>query len=144
MIPSKDKNRQGLQAWFDTFTTPIDYDVGEPHLEIGDTIASVETPIALPRLVVDEPVLRMTFGVNTSPLAGKDGKFLTSRHLVDRLQREILGNVGTVVAFGVGASDARRLSRELVGEHQPLARTRVVQPHDVGFLVAGQIGRAHV
>jgi len=66
---------------------------GFPEVEIGDTIASVEQPRALERLHVDEPVLRMTFGVNTSPLAGREGKFLTSRHLVERLEREILGNV---------------------------------------------------
>ncbi len=66
---------------------------GFPEVEIGDTIASAENPVALPRLAVDEPVLRMTFGVNTSPFAGKDGKFLTSRHLRDRLEREVLGNV---------------------------------------------------
>jgi GTP-binding protein len=47
----------------------------------------------LPRLTVDEPVLRMTFGVNTSPLSGRDGRFLTSRHLHERLAREVLGNV---------------------------------------------------
>ena len=66
---------------------------GFPEVEIGDTIASAETPVALPRLTVDEPVLRMTFGVNTSPFAGRDGKYLTSRHLIDRLRKEILGNV---------------------------------------------------
>jgi GTP-binding protein len=67
---------------------------GFPEVEIGDTIGSPEQPIALPRLMVDEPVIRMTFGVNTSPLSGKDGgKFLTSRHLRERLEREILGNV---------------------------------------------------
>lgn len=66
---------------------------GFPEVEIGDTIASTETPVALPRLMVDEPVLRMTFGVNTSPFAGRDGKYLTSRHLIDRLKKEILGNV---------------------------------------------------
>ena len=66
---------------------------GFPEVEIGDTIASTETPVALPRLTVDEPVLRMTFGVNTSPFAGRDGKYLTSHHLIDRLKKEILGNV---------------------------------------------------
>jgi GTP-binding protein len=77
---------------------------GFPEVEIGDTIAAVDNPIALPRLVVDEPVLRMTFGVNTSPLAGKDGKFLTSRHLVDRLNKEILGNV-SIKLFETGSPD---------------------------------------
>ena len=66
---------------------------GFPEVEIGDTLADPANPVPLPRLTVDEPVLRMTFGVNTSPLAGKDGKFLTSRHLRDRLDREVLGNV---------------------------------------------------
>jgi GTP-binding protein len=66
---------------------------GFPEVEIGDTLAAGDEPQALPRLSVDEPVLRMTFGVNTSPFAGRDGKYLTSRHLRDRLEREILGNV---------------------------------------------------
>ena len=70
---------------------------GFPEVEIGDTLADSVNPVALPRLTVDEPVLRMTFGVNTSPLAGKEGQFLTSRHLRDRLNREILGNVSIKV-----------------------------------------------
>jgi GTP-binding protein len=66
---------------------------GFPEVEIGDTIADLNDPKPLPRLTVDEPVLRMTFGVNTSPLAGRDGRFLTSRQIKDRLEREVLGNV---------------------------------------------------
>ena len=66
---------------------------GFPEVEIGDTLADPANPNPLPRLTVDEPVLRMTFGVNTSPIAGKEGNFLTSRHLRERLDREILGNV---------------------------------------------------
>ncbi len=66
---------------------------GFPEVEIGDTLADPEDPQPLPRLTVDEPVLRMTFGVNTSPLSGRDGKFLTSRHIRARLEREVLGNV---------------------------------------------------
>jgi GTP-binding protein len=66
---------------------------GFPEVEIGDTLADVKDPKPLPRLKVDEPVLRMTFGVNTSPLAGRDGSFLTSRQIRDRLEREVLGNV---------------------------------------------------
>jgi GTP-binding protein len=66
---------------------------GFPEVQIGDTIADPEHPEPLPRLEVDEPVLRMTFGVNTSPLAGKEGRFLTSRQIRDRLEREVLGNV---------------------------------------------------
>ncbi len=66
---------------------------GFPEVEIGDTLADPTHPKPLPRLSVDEPVLRMTFGVNTSPLAGKEGTYLTSRHLQERLDREVLGNV---------------------------------------------------
>ena len=66
---------------------------GFPEVEIGDTLADASDPVPLPRLQVDEPVLRMTFGVNTSPLAGRDGKFLTSRQIRERLEREVLGNV---------------------------------------------------
>ncbi|MDH3469865.1 MAG: translational GTPase TypA [Acidimicrobiia bacterium] len=66
---------------------------GFPEVEIGDTLADPTDPRPLPRLEVDEPVLRMTFGVNTSPLSGREGKFLTSRQIRDRLDREVLGNV---------------------------------------------------
>ena len=66
---------------------------GFPEVGIGDTFADAERLEALPRLEVDEPVLRMTFGVNTSPLAGTEGKFVTSRQIRDRLEKEVLGNV---------------------------------------------------
>ncbi|MGH9244580.1 MAG: translational GTPase TypA [Acidimicrobiales bacterium] len=66
---------------------------GLPEVQIGDTLADPDDPDPLPRLTVDEPVLRMSFGVNTSPLAGRHGRFLTSRHLRERLAREVLGNV---------------------------------------------------
>lgn len=66
---------------------------GFPEVEIGDTIADPTNPVPLPRVTIDEPVLRMTFGVNTSPLAGKDGNKLTSRQIRERLEREVLGNV---------------------------------------------------
>ena len=71
---------------------------GIEEVEVGDTIASVDNPVALPRLEVDEPVLRMSFGVNTSPYAGRDGKYLTSRHLRDRFNKEILGNVSIKIS----------------------------------------------
>jgi GTP-binding protein len=66
---------------------------GFPEVEIGDSLADPDDPKPLPRLQVDEPVLRMTFGVNTSPLAGREGKHLTSRQIRERLEREVLGNV---------------------------------------------------
>ncbi len=66
--------------------------VGLGGVDIGDTIASAESPIALPRIEVDEPTLSMQFTVNDSPLTG-EGDFLTSRHLQERLDRELQSNV---------------------------------------------------
>ena len=66
---------------------------GLPEVTIGDTLTDLADPRPLPRLDVDAPTLRMTFGVNTSPLAGKEGKLLTSRQIRARLDREVLGNV---------------------------------------------------
>ena len=71
---------------------------GIPEVTIGDTVTDAADPRPLPRLHVDEPTLRMTFGVNTSPLSGREGKFLTSRQIKARLDREVLGNVSIEVA----------------------------------------------
>jgi GTP-binding protein len=66
---------------------------GFDDIEIGETITSAENPVPLPTIAVDEPTIAMIFGVNTSPFAGIDGKFVTSRQIKDRLDRELLGNV---------------------------------------------------
>ncbi len=66
---------------------------GLPEVTIGDTITDPADPRPLPRLEVDEPTLRMTFGVNTSPLSGREGRYVTSRQIRARLDREVLGNV---------------------------------------------------
>ncbi|MDA0770176.1 MAG: translational GTPase TypA [Chloroflexi bacterium] len=66
---------------------------GVSNVSIGDTIASVEQPDALPPIEIEEPTVMMTFGVNTSPFVGKEGAFCTSRMIYDRLQRELLTNV---------------------------------------------------
>ena len=66
---------------------------GIPEVEVGDTIAAPDVVTPLARLEVDEPVIRMSFGVNNSPYAGREGKFVTSRHIRERLNKEILGNV---------------------------------------------------
>ena len=66
---------------------------GLPEVTIGDTLTEPGDPRPLPRIEVDEPTLRMTFGVNTSPLSGREGRYLTSRQLRARLEKEILGNV---------------------------------------------------
>ena len=66
---------------------------GLGDVSIGYTVADAETPEALPTINIDEPTLSMTFGVNTSPFAGREGQFVTSRHLRDRLFKEIETNV---------------------------------------------------
>ncbi len=66
---------------------------GLEPLEISDTLCDPDRPEALPPLTVDEPTVSMTFQVNTSPFAGREGKFLTSRHLRERLFRELQHNV---------------------------------------------------
>tara|TARA_Y100000814_G_scaffold30573_1_gene19677 strand:- start:70 stop:1887 length:1818 start_codon:yes stop_codon:yes gene_type:complete len=70
---------------------------GIENIMIGDTISCNENPDPLPRISIDEPTVSMFFHVNDGPFAGKEGKYLTSRNLSDRLQREILGNVSLQV-----------------------------------------------
>ncbi len=70
---------------------------GLEKITIGDTVSSNENPKPLPRIQIDEPTVSMLFYVNNSPFAGKEGKFLTTRHIQERLQREILSNVSLQV-----------------------------------------------
>ncbi|RKH63238.1 translational GTPase TypA [Corallococcus aberystwythensis] len=70
---------------------------GIEEISIGDTIADPEKPVALPRITVDEPTMMMIFKVNDGPLAGKEGKFVTSRNLRERLYREAYRNVAVRV-----------------------------------------------
>jgi GTP-binding protein len=70
---------------------------GLPEVTIGDTLTDPADPRPLPRLDVDAPTLQMTFGVNTSPLSGREGRYVTSRQIKARLDREVLGNVSIEV-----------------------------------------------
>jgi GTP-binding protein len=66
---------------------------GIENITIGETIADPEHPVAIPPTAIDEPTVSMVFSVNTSPMSGRDGQYVTSRNLRERLQKELLGNV---------------------------------------------------
>ena len=73
--------------------------VGLDDFEIGDTITDLENPVALPRIKIDEPTMSMLFTINNSPFFGKEGKFVTSRHIRNRLIKETEKNLALKVEF---------------------------------------------
>ena len=77
--------------------------VGIDGFEIGDTIADYENPEALPPISIDEPTMSMLFTINNSPFFGKDGKYVTSRHIKERLDRELEKNLALKVKPGLNA-----------------------------------------
>ena len=79
--------------------------MGLDNVNIGDTVADPESPEALPSITIDEPTLSMIFSVNNSPFAGREGQFVTSRHLRDRLFREVETNVSMRV-FETDSADS--------------------------------------
>ncbi len=84
---------------------------GIEDITIGETIADPERPAAIPPVAIDEPTVSMVFGVNTSPVSGRDGQYVTSRHLRERLQRELLGNVSLRVEDTDTPEQAKVLGR---------------------------------
>ena len=75
---------------------------GIPDINIGETVADLEKPEALPVISIEEPTVKMTFGVNTSPFAGQEGQFTTSRNIKERLERELQNDVALRVEPGAG------------------------------------------
>jgi len=122
--------------------------VGLEGFNIGDTIADFENPEALPVISVDEPTMSMTFSINNSPFFGKDGKFVTSRHLRDRLMKETEKNLALrvedtdsadsflvfgrgILHLGVLVETMRREGYELtVGNPQVLVKTIDGKKHE--------------
>ena len=125
---------------------------GIEDLAIGTTVCAPDTPEALPMLKIDEPTLTMNFMVNTSPLAGREGKFVTSRQIRERLDRELKSNMALRVkdtdddtVFEVSGRGELHLTilvetmrRE--GYELAVSRPRVVFHEEDGV----KIGRAHV
>ncbi|MEQ9619890.1 MAG: translational GTPase TypA [Deltaproteobacteria bacterium] len=106
---------------------------GEDKVKIGDTVSSVENPEPLKRITVDEPTISMIFYVNNGPVAGKEGKFLTSRHLRDRLLREMLGNVAIQVK-DTERADAFEVSGR--GELQMVVLIEMMRREGYEFMVS--------
>jgi GTP-binding protein len=84
---------------------------GFEGIEIGETVTSAEDPSPLPPLHIDEPTISMIFSVNTSPFAGSEGRFVTSRNIKDRLERELLTNVSIRVEATESADSFKVLGR---------------------------------
>ena len=122
--------------------------VGLEDFNIGDTIADIENPEGLPVISVDEPTMSMTFSINNSPFFGKDGKFVTSRHLRDRLMKETEKNLALrvedtdsadsflvfgrgILHLGILVETMRREGYELtVGNPQVLVKTIDGKKHE--------------
>ncbi len=144
---------------------------GFDDIEIGDTITSAENPQPLPSIAVDEPTIAMIFGVNNSPFAGKEGRFVTSRQIKERLDKEILGNVAIRVeptespdqfkvsgrgelqlailiemmrreGYELQVSKPEVITRELNGEiHEPIEMVVVDCPEEFIGVVTEALGR---
>jgi GTP-binding protein len=144
---------------------------GFEEVHIGETVTDPEQPRPLPRVVVDEPTVSMVFSVNNSPFAGQEGKFVTSRNLKDRLEREILTNVSIRVeptetpdaylvsgrgelqmailiemmrreGFELAASKPEVITRLVDGaKHEPMERLVIDCPEEFVGVVTEKIGR---
>ena len=144
---------------------------GFDDIEIGDTITSADNPQPLPLIAVDEPTIAMIFGVNNSPFAGKEGRFVTSRQIKERLDKEILGNVAIRVeptespdqfkvsgrgelqlailiemmrreGYELQVSKPEVITRELNGEiHEPIEMVVVDCPEEFIGVVTEALGR---
>ncbi len=104
---------EGLKRVDETVGRPGDIlaIAGVEGITIGETITSVENPQPLPPIHIDEPTIAMTFTINTSPFSGRDGQFVTSRHLRDRLDKELLTNVSLKVEEAGGPDAFKVMGR---------------------------------
>lgn len=106
---------------------------GVANINIGDTVSALENPQPLPRIKVDEPTVSMIFYVNNGPLAGREGKYLTSRHIRERLERETLRNVALQVKTTERADAFEVCGR---GELQMAILIETMRREDYEFMVS--------
>src|SRR5260221_970810 len=104
---------EGLKRVDETIGRPGDIlaIAGVEGITIGETLTSIETPKPLPHIQIDEPTIAMTFTINTSPFAGKEGSLVTSRNLRDRLDKELLTNVSIKVEQAGGPDSFKVMGR---------------------------------
>jgi GTP-binding protein len=104
---------EGLKRIDETVGRPGDIlaIAGVEGINIGETVTHPETPAPLPRIRIDEPTIAMTFTINTSPFAGREGDYVTSRHLRERLEKELLTNVSIRVEPAGGPEAFRVMGR---------------------------------
>jgi len=104
---------EGLKRVDETVGRPGDIlaIAGVEGITIGDTVTHAETPAPLPRIVIDEPTIAMTFTINTSPFSGREGTYVTSRNLRDRLDKELLTNVSIRVEEAGGPDSFKVMGR---------------------------------
>jgi GTP-binding protein len=104
---------EGLKRVDETIGRPGDVlaIAGVEGITIGETITSAETPMPLPRIQIDEPTIAMTFTINNSPFAGREGTYVTSRNLRDRLDKELLTNVSIKVEEAGGPDAFKVMGR---------------------------------
>ncbi|MCA1595526.1 MAG: translational GTPase TypA, partial [Chloroflexi bacterium] len=119
---------------------------GMPAINIGDTIASAENPTPLPRIQVDEPTISMEFSVNNSAFAGREGKYITTRNLRERLERELLGNVSIRVeetetpdTFRVSGRGVLQLAILIEMMRREGYELQVARPHVVTQTINGEL-----
>lgn len=120
---------------------------GIPEITVGDTLATGDDPQPLPRIRVDEPTIGIGFNINTSPMSGREGKYLTSRQIKERLERELLSNVSlrtecgdtdeSVMVYGRGELQLAILIEQMrrEGFELTLSRPQVLKKEEDGKLL---------
>jgi GTP-binding protein len=107
---------------------------GNAEVTIGETIASATNPVPLPVPKIDEPTISMTFSANISPFSGREGKYVTARHLRERLERELLKNVSLRMEIIEGATETFRIMGR--GELQMAILIEMMRREDYEFEVS--------